>query len=189
MREFVDENRDIAIKYYDLCDIDRSTKKGLDFVKSELKNLIKEDPYFLDSYSDYYQVLIDQGDLVEARKVINTGYKNAMYLILDSSGNWPDSLEWGWIENRHIIRLLINKSIDEWSSNNEDIALELFRKLLKTNPRDNGGVRFYMLAILMGLSFDDYEEQFNKGGYYDDSSWNWFNKNYKKFASEFKNLE
>ena len=183
--EFVDKDRNVSMKYYGICELDRSTKKDINHVKKKLKDLMKEDPYFLDSYSDYYQILLHENDHIEARRLINSAYSKAMELILDKNKEWPDRLEWGWLENRHIIRAILNKAIDEWSSNNNEVALNLFRKLLITNPRDNAGVRFYILAILMNMSFDDYEKKFNKGGYYDDSSWKWFDKNYKKFKDEF----
>jgi len=188
-REFLDKDRNIAMKYYDLCEYDRSTKKALTILKRELKYLISEDPYFLDSYSDYYQILMNENSFIEARVIINRAYKNALKLILDENKKWPDSLEWGFIENRHIIRAILNKAIDEWSAENETVALDLFRNLLKTNPRDNAGVRFYILAILMGMSFEKYENKFNKDGYYDSSSWEWFAKNSNKFEDEFPSVD
>lgn len=188
-REFVDDNRDVSMSYYDLCDVDTSTKANLNYIKKELKKLIKSEPYFLDSYSHLYQLLLNEDKVVEARELINMAYGNALELVLDKAGNWPDLIEWGWIENRHIIRAILNKGIDEWMFYRNDVALDIFRKLLRTNPRDNAGVRFYILAILMKMSFEEYEEKFNKGGHYDDSSWKWFEKNCKKFANEFTALE
>lgn len=186
---FVAGNRDIAMKYYDLCDIERMSKKAINHIKKELKKLIKEDPYFLDSYSDYYNILMDEEDTLRARRVINQAYKKAMELILDENKQWPDKMEWGWMANRPIIRAILNKAIDEWNAYNDDVALEIFRKLLRTNPRDNIGVRFYILAILEGMSFEAYERKFNKGGFYDTSSWEWFNKHSHKFSEEFPSIE
>ncbi len=185
-REFVDKDRPVCMKYYDICEYDDSIPEGRKFVTKKLKALIKKDPYFLDSYSHLYQILLAEGKAESAIELIENAYQNALKLILDKSGNWPDRLEWGWLENRHIIRAILNKGTDEWMLNNCESALDIFRKLFKANPNDNAGVRFYILAIRMGMSFEEYENKFNKGGYYDDSSWKWFEKNQKKFSEEFK---
>ena len=37
----------------------------------------------------------------------------------------------------------------------------------------------------MKMTFDDYEEKFNRGGYYDSDSWKWFNENVESFSDEF----
>jgi hypothetical protein len=72
-------------------------------------------------------------------------------LITDKKGNWPDVLEWLWLENRHIIRAILNKTISLWKNKDVDNAIDLFRKLLKTNPMDNVGARNFILADLMGV--------------------------------------
>lgn len=66
-----------------------------------------------------------------------------------------DILEWGWLENRHIIRTILNKAISLWENNHMDEALNLFRNLLKTNPNDNVGARYYILAIRMNMSLEN----------------------------------
>ncbi len=37
----------------------------------------------------------------------------------------------------------------------------------------------------MGMSFDDFENRFNKDGFYDTELMDWFDKNHKKFPDEF----
>ena len=37
----------------------------------------------------------------------------------------------------------------------------------------------------MGMSLDDFEDRFNKGGYYDSEMIDWFDRNYKDFLDEF----
>ena len=39
------------------------------------------------------------------------------------------------------------------------------------------------------MSFVDFEERFNKGGFYDQDLDNWFEENYKKFPEEFRRWE
>jgi hypothetical protein len=79
-----------------------------------------------------------------------------------------------------------------WEEGKKNEALELFRKLLKVNPSDNIGVRFAMLAILLGLD-PDWEDDFTvKTGPMAGDAMDairvdaWFRKNAKKFPEEFK---
>ncbi|MEA2006416.1 MAG: tetratricopeptide repeat protein [Acidobacteriota bacterium] len=182
-REYVDKNHEVVKVYYDLCE--EYDGRNAESIERQLKQLIEKDPDFLDSYLFLYEILQDEVNLKEAEKVLNEAYGRALKMITDKRGNWPDILEWGWLENRHIIRTILNKAISLWRNKEIDNALDLFRKLLRTNPGDNVGARDYILAIRMGMSFEKFEERFNKGGYYDMKLVNWFDKNYKKFPDEF----
>jgi tetratricopeptide (TPR) repeat protein len=183
-REYVDKDHAVTLAYYNLCD-DVYDGRNAKTIKRQVKRLIEKDPDFLDSYLLLYELLKNEGKLQEAEKVLNDAYERAITLITDKKGNWPDVLEWGWLENRHIIRTILNKAISLWNSGDVDNALELFRKLLQTNPNDNVGARDFILAIRMNMSFEEFERQFNKGGYYDTDLVEWFERNYKKFPDEF----
>lgn len=183
LREHVDEDHKVMSAYYDLCE--KYNGRNAKSIKRQLTQLIDKDPDFLDSYLLLYEILQDEGNLPGAEKILNDAYERAMKLITDKKGKWPDVLEWGWLENRHIIRTILNKAISLWESREIDDALNLFRKLLKTNPGDNVGARDYILAIRMNMSFEEFENRFNKGGYYDTELSDWFDENYKKFPDEF----
>ena len=187
MRELIDkDHRDVMDAYYDISEQLHEGVGSKAKIKKDLIKLINKDPYFFDSYNTLYQILTDQKKEKEAIKLLNDGYRKCLELILDKKGNWPDLIEWGFLENRHVVRILINKAILEWELGNVDEALSLFKNLLRTNPRDNVGARFYILAIKMDMTFDDYEDRFNRGGYYDNKSWEWFNENVERFPEEFK---
>ena len=187
VKEFIDKNRKVADAYYYLSEKYNGTNAK--YIKTEIKKLIKKDPDFLDTYLLLYSILQKENKLEEAELVLNDAYNRAMNLIMDKNGNWPDVLEWGWLENRHIIRTILDKAICLWCHTQVDEALDLFRKLLKTNPSDNVGAREYILAIRMNMSFVDFEERFNKGGFYDQDLDYWFEENYKKFPDEFGQWE
>ncbi len=155
-------------------------------MKEKLQQLIEKDPIFFDAYIMLYTILQNEGDKKNAENLLNTAYEKAIKIITDKEGEWPDVLEWGWLENRHIIRTILNKAIDLWIKQEQEQALDLFRKLLKTNPGDNVGARDFILAIKMKMSFEEFEKKFNKGGFYDSDLMNWFEKNYKKFPEEFE---
>ncbi len=98
-------------------------------------------------------------------------------------------MEWGWHENRHIIRTILVKAINYWDNNKTEKALVLLRKLLSTNVYDNVGARNYILAINMGMSHESFKKRFEKDGYYTQELTDWFDKNYSKFPSEFSQWE
>lgn len=183
-REFVDKDHEVMGIYYDLCE--EYDGSNVSSIKRQLKQLIEKDPDFLDSYLRLYEILQDEGNLPEAEKVLDEAYERAVKVITDKKGNWPDVLEWGWLENRHIIRTILNKAISLWRSGETDSALDLLRKLLRTNPGDNVGARDFILAIRMDMSFEEFELRFNRGGYYDMELTEWFDENYRKFPDEFE---
>ncbi|MEX2477695.1 MAG: hypothetical protein WD357_04610 [Gracilimonas sp.] len=180
---FVDKNRPVQMKYHEL--MDKIEAISPDTFIHKIEKLMDEDPDFLDTYLLMHEVYQDNGELKKADRVLDDAYNRATNLITDKKGNWPESLMWGFHENRHIIRTLLNKAIQLWDKSEREEALNLFRKLLKTNPNDNIGARNYILAIRMDMSFEEYEKRFNKGGYYDTDSINWFEENAPKYPDEF----
>lgn len=180
---FVDKHRTVQMKYYDL--MDSPDFKSAAEMTDALYGLIEQDPDFLDPYLELYEICQYEDDLKLAEEILDDAYNRAINLITDKNGNWPAGLLWGFLENRHIIRTIFDKAISLWDNGQTDEALELFRNLLKTNPNDNIGARDYILAIKMRMSFDDYEDRFNKGGYYDIDSVQWFEENAPKFPDEF----
>lgn len=187
-REYVDKGHTVMSAYYNLCDDVYAKHEGRNTraIKRQLEQLIERDPDFFDSYLLLYELYLDEGNLPEAERILNAAYERALNLITDTKGNWPDVLEWSWLENRHIIRTMLSKAMALWISGETDSALDVLRQLLKTNPGDNVGARNYLLAIRMGMRFDEFETRFNKGGYYDSDLVNWFEENYKKFPDEFE---
>jgi len=184
VREFIDEFRPVMGKYYELVEREHLMKRSS--VKRKLRQLIKEDPDFLDTYLFLYEILLEEGKKEEAEKVLDEAYQRALKLITDKKGRWPDLLEWGWLENRHIIRTLLNKGVSFWEEGNTEEALKIFRNLLRMNPNDNPGVRYYILAVRMGMSLEEFEGTFEEGGYWTSKIIEWFEANYKRFPEEFE---
>ncbi len=180
-REFLDKDREVMSDYYDLCD-----RRASKTTEAQLRRLIERDPDFLDPYLLLCEILKNgRSRRSEAEKVLDEAYSRAIKLITDKRGNWPDVLEWAWLGNRHIIRTILDKAISLWTKGETNGALELFRKLLKTNPGDNVGARNFILAIRMGMSFEAFERRFDKGGFYDMELVEWFDGNCGKFSDEF----
>ncbi len=181
-REFMDKDRTV-VREFD--EIDEKFEQVYETVISQLEKLIKADPDYFDIYLLLYRLFKFQGNYLDARKTLDKAYKRAIKLITDENGNWPDVLMWGWMDNRHIIRTIATKATFLWEEGKFIEALELFRKLLKTNPSDNIGARHLILAIRMGISPSEFNRRFDKGGYSDRTLDVWFDKNSVKFPDEF----
>jgi hypothetical protein len=142
-------------EYYDLLDRKLSPRR----LKSEMKRLIELDPLFLDPYPVVAGILMAEGKEGEAKALLKDAYERSMRMIVDKDGNWPKKMSWNWFENRHVIRAIQRWAFELWSEGKSSEALEIFRSLLRTNPDDNIGARYCILAVRMGLG-PDYEERF-----------------------------
>ena len=177
---FVDKRREASVELYDLLEISSASKK-----RKELIRLMNRDPYFFDSYVVLSEELAASGEVKESIKVLNEGYRKADELLSFGGKGWPKVLAWGWHENRHIIRCLTNKAVLDWDLGDIDSALKILRYLLASNPSDNVGARFYILAIKEGMSLSQYEDEIERDGIVDDEFFEWFNRGIKKYSEEF----
>ncbi len=183
--EFIDIDRfEISEEYYEFLE----DPVADDYIKSEkiLKKMIKQDPYFFDPYTVLHEYYLNENKMQKAYNLMLKGYKNATELI-EKDGKFPDILRWGFIENRHIIRVIFNFATLLWLADKKDDALEILLKLLKSNLDDNVGARYSILAILEGLESQEHlEELFDSGDGYSDweKQEKWFVKNAKKYAKQ-----
>ena len=187
--EFIDKDRNVMYEYYNLLDSDLTEAK---LAKSMLK-LILKDPDFLDSYIVSADILLRSNKIRSGLKLIEEAYERALRLIVDENGKWPKRMSWGFLENRHIMRAIERYAHISWEENNPELALEIYRRLLRVNINDNQGVRYAILALRMGLGPDwDFKFMVKKGhmaGLIDAMQIdNWFNENSKNFPEEFNFL-
>jgi tetratricopeptide (TPR) repeat protein len=183
MKDFIDKDRRTSMEYYDIQD--SITEDNIPEVVTKLKNLINKDPYYLDPYLLLADLYEDTGKKAESEKIIGDAYEKALELVTKKSGKWPKKLEWGWLENRHIIRTFFNMGILYWKNKKTIEAYSLFKKLLDTNPNDNPGVRYFMVAILENMTENEFNRRFDKGGYWDNEIDDWFDKKIINHQKEF----
>ena len=180
--EFIDIDRlEISEEYYEFLE----NPIADDYMKSEkiLKKMINKDPYFFDPYTVLHEYYLNENKVEKAFNLMLKGYKNAIELI-EKNGKFPDILRWGFIENRHIIRVIFNFATLLWLADKKDDALEILLKLYKSNPDDNIGARYSILALLEGFESQEHlEEEFDGGNGYVDwqKQEEWFVKNIKKY--------
>lgn len=157
--EFIDKDRfEVNELYWEFIE----SPEADDIKKSikALKGMVKKDADYFDPYITLHEYYLMDRDFKNAIKIMEEGFKRAIDLI-DNNGRFPDELPWGFIENRHIIRMIFNFGMFIWVNEDKDIALNIFMELLKSNHNDNIGARYSIVAILEGFgSQEEYEEQF-----------------------------
>lgn len=185
-REFIDKGRKVALLYDGLCG--KYNGQNGKFIKKELNNIMSRDPDFFDAHLLLYEILQNEENRDKAEKVLTKAYGRAQKLILNEDGNWPASLAWNSVGNRHIIRVFINKALALWMGGDNDVALEIFRNLLKADPIDHVGAKEFVLAIRMNITAKDFQSRFNGEGNSDNNLDAWFKENHSKFPDEFDEL-
>lgn len=167
--EFIDIDRfEVSEEYYEFL----KSPEADDYKKSEkiLLKLIKQDPDFFDTYTVLHEYYLNSGKGTKAYNLMAKGYERAMGLLLNRNGRYPTSLPWGYVENRHIIRILFNFAALLWLNSDTKNALDIFNRLLKTDNDDNIGARYMIVAIHEGIkSLFEFEEMFND----ENGNWDW----------------
>ncbi len=185
--QFIARDSPVMAHYYDLIERYQRQEATPALVQA-LGRLIEQDPDFYDPYLMLRDIVVNQGQAEEGEALLNVAYERALARITDANGNWPPALEWGWLENRHLIRTLLNKALAEWTAGRTEAALDLLRKLLRSNPNDNIGAREYILAIRLGMTFEGFETMFLSPtgfGYDAMKMTDWFDANSGRFPEEF----
>lgn len=142
----------------------------------QLEDLVEKFPDFLDSYSALYGIYQNVEDFKAADVVLNRAYNRALILILEND-EWPDKMEWKEETNQPLIRVIFNKAMDFWMDANRVDAKEILEQLIKINPSDEIGARFYLLAIKQKFDFEIFVKRFMPDGYLDPSIEEWYEGN------------
>lgn len=187
--EFTDKyDPDIGVRWYELLERGIETKKDAD----EFTAIMDEAPDFLAPYVELSHSALASGDKEEAYEIALTAYMLAVRRIADSNGDWPETMEWMWLENRPLMRVLHHFAWLLWQFGQPDHAAMIMRRILRMNPGDNQGIRNELLAIRMGLDPETWDEQFfvndgpMAGRAYDGRMISeWFDREAKNFPDEF----
>ena len=173
---FFDAKRDVMEDYYEIVSQPPTQLSTL-----LLQRLIERDPDFYDSYT----ALAELSDATEARRLHRTAYERAV-ARLAPDGVWPRLVDGGFLENRHVLRALLNEAIARWNDNDPLGATPIFQQLLAICPEDSLGARYYLLAICEHLHFPQFEQRFSSSfGYNASKLMHWFNANVGKYPTEF----
>ena len=184
IEEFLDKNHSVMSDYYDILEAPTSDEK----LKEVMKRSIEKDPDFYDAYLVLSEL---EEDPDTSRALMKEAFERAVQRIADVNGDWPVSMIWGWLENRHLMRALERWALELWEEGNTDEALDIFRRLFHANPGDNQGVRHSILALCLGLGTDwcapfEIKDGPMAGEAIDlRATSDWFEENAKKFPEEF----
>ena len=163
-------------------------EKERDGVIQQLIHFIKVEPFYVEPMKELlglYQIFQEQKKF---NKLLEQIYKAALvHVTIDKKGNWYDVIPWGPLENRSIIRALIWGAEERWKKGKTAEAKKVFQNILKTNPGDNPGIRYQLLAILEGMTFEQFDEHMGDSEYVLPKIPKWFDKR-AKFHPEFKEL-
>ncbi|MBW3636084.1 MAG: hypothetical protein KY445_06410 [Armatimonadetes bacterium] len=182
--EFVDRDRAAMTEFYDLlesADTESDDPKDAARFAQGLQKLIARDPDFLDPYLSLGEMHDNMGRHEKAAKLLDEAYNRALRLICDKNGIWPKRLDWGWLENRHILRTLFQRAFSWWQDKQPEPALELLRKIFKACPDDNLGARYFILALRQNMTFAAFERKFNSHQVMQ----KWFDRDAPKFPEDF----
>lgn len=159
IEEFIDRDHATMDEYYDITERFQAQQISLSELKTTLQWLIKADKSYLDPYLYLAQIEYDSENDVEYFRLIWDAYLKAIVMVANKTGDYPKSLPWGYLENRHIIRALCNFALLQWEQGHIRLSLEIYRKLLASNLNDDIGARYSILALLLGYS-PEYEALF-----------------------------
>lgn len=186
---FVDKDHEVSMDFYNLTEQYELKHPSAAKIINDMDQLIDKDPDFLDPYAYAAEAYYEKEQYDEYMGYSYRAYLKALHKIATKDGVYPKLMQWGWLENRHIIRALNNFALLQWENGNERLALEIFRKLLASNPGDNIGARHSILALRLGYG-PDYEELFMPTtapffGLDASKLYGWFDSKSIKFPEEF----
>ena len=128
-----------------------------------LVNLTEKAPDFLQPYEmvlSLISYLEESEELRALQQRIRARLLEACYRIAEKHDVFNKRIEWGWHENRPLVRGFFSHADNLWKEGKINEAHELFSKILKTNENDNIGARYSVKATKEGLSYEEFEERF-----------------------------
>lgn len=188
IKEYIDADHPVMERWYDWLEHDVGCEKDVE----ELLEIHKTDVEFFDPWIRKSELAMDVDEDEMAFEIAAAGYAIAAVKIADINGDWPERMEWGFLTNRHLIRMLHHFGWTLWYYGQSQHALQIFRRLLRMCPNDNIGVRYEILSIRLGLDPVGWEDSFlvtdgpMAGTALDAFSVNtWFSEESQNFPDEF----
>lgn len=148
---------------YDFTPEDIDNYEEFQSVLLYLLQLTDKFPDFLNPYEyilSMLSLLETSSELKELKEDAHTRWIKACERVALKENIYSQTVEWGFIENRPLIRGLFDKANLLWESGKIKQANQLFAKIYKTNPNDNIGARYPLKATSEGMSFEEFENRF-----------------------------
>lgn len=181
----------IGDRWYELMERGIRTKEDA----KEFQAIRDAAPEFLAPHVELSHAALEAGDRKEAFDIAMFAYMLALQRIADRNGDWPETIQWAWFENRPLMRALHHFAWMLWTYGQPDLAVMILRRILRMNPGDNQGVRYEILAIRLGLPIETWDQPFfAKRGPMAGVAWDaqkisdWFDREAKKFPEEYDRM-
>jgi hypothetical protein len=134
-------------------------------VIEQLKGFVKKSPRYLEPYIWLEEIYFRNRRKRSADAIFEKACDKAFKMVLSREKKWPDEMSWGDMENRTLIRIFLRKGERLWHLGQNDHllldqALNIYLNLLNSNPYDQPCARIYALAILEGISNNDFYDEF-----------------------------
>ena len=127
-----------------------------------------------DAYISLMELYFKNNEFNKGIDIIKVGYNTLLKNEFDNK--FPKKLNYYEIGNRSIYRLIYNYADMLWIIDENDKAMDIFKKLLKINPSDNIGVRYAICGMLEGYSCSNH--LWNENGQIIP---NWYDDKVKKY--------
>lgn len=127
--------------------------------KKLLEKAIKLDENYVEAYVGMTAMYREIGNFEKEKEYADIAFEKTRQKFAE----WPEEMIWGIINNRQYLRAICNKAITNHVAGNLKAAEELYRLLLKMNPRDNQGIRYYIAGMFAGLQPHHIDEMFDEG--------------------------
>lgn len=179
LKEFLD-----AMNECDFAPDEIENEHKFHLVFEYLINLTEKAPYFLQSYEyalAMTEVIEPTKELEELQAFLFQKWVEACQFIAAKDEIFGKKIEWGWMENRPLIRGLCHEANSLWMQGEIKEANKLFKNLYKANPSDNLGIRYSIKATDKGMSIDEFHSRFLQtdelsNGYKEKELLKWFGK-------------
>ena len=149
-----------------------------------LKGVLALDPDQYDAYSVLSMVLVEYWRAVEARKYEDIAFRRCMVRITMPDGRWPERISSEHNSNVPILRTIIKKAGSLWQRKQIEDALELLRRVLRVDPRDNLLAACRILALRLGMRYETFRDRLAVDEDLSETE-KWFKANFMRFPEEF----
>ncbi|MCF7820520.1 MAG: hypothetical protein K9M44_03575 [Candidatus Pacebacteria bacterium] len=109
----------------------------------------------LKEYSDYIELYVGLASVFRfinddknLEEIVETGFKK----LKERFPEWPKEMFWGYLSNRQFLRMIDFKALVCFKKGDKKQAEELYGLLLKLNPGDNQGARYYLAGLYENIS-------------------------------------
>ena len=124
-----------------------------------LKKTLKRNKDYIELYVGLASVYRMIEDNKSFEKIVEVGFEK----LKDKFPEWPKKMFWGYINNRQFLRIIDFKACLCFEKGDKKQAEKLYKLLLKLNPNDNQGIRYFLAGLYENISPKEIHSMFEEG--------------------------